>query len=125
MRSVRFGLLCNFLLITAPSWCQQPAPSTQSEGVQSPQVQKDAAASTILAQMAGATGWNSASLPSDVTAQATVTRYSGDTLDLQNAFGAIYKLRGLNQARIEYYENCLTSTAIVNGRADVILSPDS
>src|SRR6266849_215548 len=115
MRFARFTPLCTFLLITAACWSQQTASTSQLPDVQSPQVQKDAAALTILAQMAGATGWNSASLPRDVTAQATVTRYSVDTLDLQNAFGATYKLRGLNQARIEYSENGLTSTAIVNG----------
>src|SRR5712692_3518348 len=114
MRSVVVAAFTILFVTGIPATGQQSSsPSAQL----SQSVPKDATAIGILGRMAAATGWTNANLPGDVTAQAKVMRYSGNTLDGTNVIDATFKLKGVLEARLEYTENGRTSTTIVHDKA--------
>ena len=118
MRSARFGLLSCFLLLNNSAWPQQTASALTS---QSQPVQKDGAAIAILGHMVGATGWNSASLPSDVVASGTMVL---STRDDSQVFSVTYKLKGVYQTISELATGRGTSKTIFNGKNAATVLPD-
>jgi len=96
MRAARLVLL--FVLILSPS---PRLNSQQSTTIP----QRDAQAISVMSQMAAATGWGTAGLPSDALASGTVTRYKGDVQDIVNV---ILKAKGSKLYRAQVQEPLLS-----------------
>jgi outer membrane lipoprotein-sorting protein len=121
MRSVFVAVFSIILVCVVPANGQRIS-SSPPQSLQP--AQKDATALAIIGRMSAATGWTAANIPADVTAQATVTRYSAEVSDGTNVIDANFKLKGVLEARLEYTENGQTSTTIVHDKAGVIFAPD-
>ena len=86
---------------------------------QSSSVVKAPAALSVLAQMAAATGWNSANLPSDAVITGTLIRASDQT-----SSAITLKIRGLSEFRTDVQSASEVTSTIVNNGIAVQILPD-
>jgi hypothetical protein len=95
-----------------------PTAAQQTQTPTSPPLQRDPQAMAVLAQMAAATGWRASSVPADVVATGTVTRFQGDA---EQTVPFTVKQRGASQQRLQFQEPDGLVTTVVNGLAASVL----
>lgn len=90
--------------------------SIQAAAQQPPQ--RDPQAMAVLAQMVAATGWRTGSVPVDVVATGTVTRFHEEA---EQTVPITVKQRGANQQRLQLQEPDGLVTTVINGLAASVL----